>query len=88
MDEAGSSTPSASSAAGTLANFTASLILDTVVAPPPSIAAVSAPEAVVQSVAQASFTGGASVENTVAAAQNVAPLTAGGTRKLTVIIAP
>lgn len=73
---------------GGLANFTASLILDTVVAPPPAIAEVSAPQAVVQSVAQASFTGGASVENTVAAAQNVAPLTAGGTRKLTVIIGP
>jgi len=62
------------------------LILETVVAPPPAIAAVSAPAAVVQTVAQASFTGGTSVENTITAAQNVAPLTAGGTRRLTVII--
>ena len=81
----GSAADSAGAGSG-LANFTASLILDTVVAPPPAIAAVSAPAAVVQTVAQASFTGGASVENTVTAAQNVAPLTAGGTRRLTVII--
>jgi len=92
--ESGERAPAGSATApsisgGSLANVTASLILDTFVAPPPSIAAVTAPQAIAQSVAQASFSGGVSNSSVVASVQNIAPITAGGistTRRLTVII--
>ncbi len=83
------SAPAPSISGGAVANVTASLILDTFVAPPASIAAVTAPQAIAQSVAQASFSGGVSNSSVVASVQNIAPITAGGistTRRLTVII--
>ena len=89
MDAASPSGSSSAGAGGVGMNATAALILDTFVAPPPSLAAVVAPQNVAQVSAGATFTGGVSASTVAAAAQNIAPITAGGigtTRRLTVVI--